>query len=67
MTSEYEFQEDDVICHIGGDMRKIVTARAVDSYCLMDMIHPTCLAWCYKDAVEKNYVLLERKGWNDGA
>lgn len=62
MASEYEFQENDVLCHIGGYTRKIVTARGVDSYCLMDMVHPTCVTWCNKDAVENNYVLLEH-GW----
>lgn len=57
-----EFREKDVICKIGDTSLFSVVAVGVDSYCLMKIERPFGLKWLSMDAIDRNCVLVERKG-----
>ena len=57
-----EFRENDVICKIGDTSLLSVVAVGADSYCLMKIERPFGLKWLSKDAIDRNCVLVERKG-----
>jgi hypothetical protein len=57
-----EFRVDDVICKIGDTSLLSVVAVGADSYCLMKIERPFGLTWLSMDAIDRNCVLVERKG-----
>ena len=57
-----EFRNDDVICKIGDTELRTVVEVGVTSYCIMSLERPFGLTWLSMDDIDRNYVLVERKG-----